>query len=160
MAAVLRKLQVINAQSRSLRLSFAAFSSAENAVQSNDKEPKIYTVTPPITSWPQKLNPKRMLRLLIRVQNVRLALDIFTYAARYHVGYKHTYETYYKMIEKLALSREFEGLENVLQQLKKDDVKCSENMFIVVIRSYGFANKPKEAMKAFLACMNFGVIRL
>lgn len=123
MAAILRKFQVINVQSRYLRLSFAAFSSTENAIQPNDKEAKISTVTPPITNWPQKLNPKRMLSLLTRAKNVHLALDIFNYAARYHVGYKHTYETYYKMIQKLAFSREFAGLENVLLQLKQDDVE-------------------------------------
>ncbi|KAI9112311.1 hypothetical protein K1719_016834 [Acacia pycnantha] len=120
---------------------------------------KSYTVTPPIKPWPQRLYPKRLVFMIIRQQNLDLALQIFDFAGKYHPGFSHNYGTYHAIIQRLSRAREFDQVEELLSQLHSSGIKCGEQLFVNVIRSYGLAGKPKLAVRTFLRIKSFQVNR-
>ncbi|KAL8116098.1 uncharacterized protein LOC141667273 [Apium graveolens] len=128
-----------------------------SSIKSKDQLLKSYTVSPPIKPWPQNLYPKRLVSIISSQQNVDLALQIFHHAGNYHPHFYHNYDTYLAIITKLARARAFPEMENLLLDLKKLGVKCGENLFIIVIRNYGIASRPKQALEMFLRIKEFGV---
>ncbi|XP_076898678.1 uncharacterized protein LOC143552308 [Bidens hawaiensis] len=130
-----------------------------SAIESKSQLLKSYTVTPPIKPWPQKLYPKRLASIITRQQNLDLALQIFDHAGKYHPGFEHNYETYHSIIHKLSRARAFEPVETLLSQLQKSNIKCGENLFIDVLRSYGLASRPKDSLRIFLRIDDFGVTK-
>ncbi|XP_051131288.1 pentatricopeptide repeat-containing protein At5g16420, mitochondrial isoform X1 [Andrographis paniculata] len=147
----------------SIKLSFTTLPSSvdPNQVSSIPKFQllKSYTVTPPIKPWPKELTPKRLRLIISQQQNLDLALQIFHYAGNYQPGFHHTYETYHSMILKLCRWRAFGPIESILNELRVSKIKCGENTFITLIRNYGLASKPKEAIKMFLRINDFGLQR-
>ncbi|PIN13333.1 hypothetical protein CDL12_14038 [Handroanthus impetiginosus] len=129
-------------------------------IKSKSRLLKSYTVTPPIKPWPQKLTPKRLCSIITQQQNLDLALQIFHYAGNYHPNFHHNYDTYNSIIHKLSRRRAFEPITSLLNELRNSQIKCGENLFITLIRNYGLASKPKEAIKIFLQINDFGVKRL
>ncbi|XP_044492436.1 pentatricopeptide repeat-containing protein At5g16420, mitochondrial [Mangifera indica] len=118
------------------------------------------TVTPPIKPWPQRLHPKRLVSMISRQQNLDLALQIFVYAGKFHPNFFHTYDTYHSIIYKLCRARAFDAVESLLSELQQNpQIKCGENLFIDVIRSYGLASRPELAVKTFLRIEKFEVQR-
>ncbi|KAI3711482.1 hypothetical protein L2E82_41596 [Cichorium intybus] len=130
-----------------------------STVESKSQLLKSYTVTPPIKPWPQKLYPKRLVSIITRQQNLDLALQIFYHAGNYHPNFEHNYETYHSIIHKLSRARAFEPVETLLSQLQKSGIKCGENLFIDVLRNYGLAGRPKDALRIFLRIEDFGVMK-
>ncbi|KAF4356965.1 hypothetical protein F8388_015941 [Cannabis sativa] len=118
-----------------------------------------YIVTPPIKPWPQRLYPKRLVSIITCQQNLDLALQIFHYAGDFHPGFSHNYETYHAIIRRLSRANVFPAVESLLSDLRKSRLKCGEDLFITVIRSYGLASRPKCSLKTFLRVHDFGVQR-
>ncbi|XP_028783471.1 pentatricopeptide repeat-containing protein At5g16420, mitochondrial [Neltuma alba] len=137
----------------------ASFSTTAGADYLDSAHLKSYTVTPPIKPWPQRLYPKRLVLMITRQQNLDLALQIFDYAGKYHPGFSHNYDTYHAIIQRLSRAREFDQVEELLSQLQCSGIKCGEQLFINVIRSYGLAGKPKLAVRTFLRIESFAVNR-
>ncbi|XXG76131.1 hypothetical protein AAC387_Pa08g0552 [Persea americana] len=128
-----------------------------STVHSKEDLLKSYTVTPPIKPWPIRLSPKRLASMLRRQQNLDLALQIFHHAGNFHPNFSHNFETYQAMIERLSRARAFAPMESLLSDLRRSGVRAGENLFITVIRNYGFANRPKCALRTFLLIRDFGV---
>nr|GLL41048.1 probable E3 ubiquitin-protein ligase LOG2 [Ipomoea trifida] len=119
-----------------------------------------YTVTPPIQPWPRYLTHKRLISLISRQHDPNLALHIFYHAGKYHPGFSHNYHTYHSIILKLCRARAFDSVETLLAELRQTDITCSENLFLTVIKYYGIASKPKQAIKTFLKIKGFGIERV
>ncbi|KAK3011511.1 hypothetical protein RJ639_011119 [Escallonia herrerae] len=128
-----------------------------STIQTKSELLKSYTVTPPINPWPQKLYPKKLASIIARQQNLDLALQIFHHAGNYHPNFNHNYDTYLAMVTRLARARAFDPLESLLAQLRKSSIKCGEKIFIIVIRNYGIASRPKHALRMFLRIIDFGL---
>ncbi|GER50432.1 pentatricopeptide repeat-containing protein [Striga asiatica] len=129
---------------------------------STNSEPQLlkpHNPTPPIKPWPQKLTPKRLCCIITHQQNLDLALQIFHYAGDHHPGFRHTYDTYHAIVHKLSRLRAFEPVTPLLNEIRSSGIKCGENMFITLIRNYGVAGRPKEAIGIFLRINDFGVQR-
>ncbi|KAI3517121.1 hypothetical protein L1887_16329 [Cichorium endivia] len=67
--------------------------------------------------------------------------------------------TYHSIIHKLSRARAFEPVETLLAELQKSGIKCGENLFIDVLRNYGLAGRPKDALHIFLRINDFGVTK-
>ncbi|XP_043698829.1 pentatricopeptide repeat-containing protein At5g16420, mitochondrial [Telopea speciosissima] len=130
-----------------------------SSVRSKEDLLKSYTVTPPIKPWPLRLYPKRLVSMIHRQQNLDLAVQIFDHAGKFHSGFSHNYDTYNAIIEKLARARAFQPLETLLSDLQCSHITCGENLFVTVIRNYGIASRPKQAIQTFLRIPEFGVDR-
>ncbi|CAM8971985.1 unnamed protein product [Rhodiola kirilowii] len=127
------------------------------AIDSKESLLKSYTVTPPIKPWPERLYPKRLVSMLTRQQNLDLAVQIFEHAGKYHLGFKHNYDTYFAIIRRLCRARAFDRVEQLFDEMRSSGIVCGENLFIVVIRNYGIASRPKLALRTFLKVRSFGV---
>ncbi|KAM5554360.1 hypothetical protein ABKV19_022635 [Rosa sericea] len=101
-----------------------------------------YTVTPPIQDWPHRLSPKRLISLITREPKLDLALQIFHHASKYHPGFHHNYHTYHAIIRRLLRSRAFHLIDPLLSDLRASNLRCSEDLFISLIRNYGVASRP------------------
>nr|AYM00658.1 pentatricopeptide repeat protein [Salvia miltiorrhiza] len=130
-----------------------------STIKSKSELLQTYTVTPPIKPWPRKLTPKRLCSIISQQQNLDLALQIFHHAGNYHPNFHHTYETYHSIIHKLSRLRAFEPIPSLLNELRGSQIKCGEDVFITLIRYYGIAGRPKEAIRVFLRVNDFGVKR-
>ncbi|XP_027170042.1 pentatricopeptide repeat-containing protein At5g16420, mitochondrial-like [Coffea eugenioides] len=118
-----------------------------------------YTITPPINPWPKDLSHKRLISLISCQHDLNLALQIFHHAGKYHPKFSHNYQTYQFIIQKLSRARAFQDMETLLDELKRAGISCAENLFIVVIRNYGIASKPKKALKIFLKMNEFSGVK-
>ncbi|CAM8974566.1 unnamed protein product [Rhodiola kirilowii] len=127
------------------------------AIDSKESLLKSYTVTPPIKPWPERLYPKRLVSMVTRQQNLDLAVQIFEHAGKYHLGFKHNYDTYFAIIRRLCRARAFDRVEQLFDEMRSSGIVCGENLFIVVIRNYGIASRPKLALRTFLKVRSFGV---
>lgn len=123
---------------------FENFKTKEELLQS-------YTVTPPIKSWPQQLNPNHLISMIRQQQKLDLALQIFDHADQYHPGFSHTYDTYYAIILKFCRARAFPEAESLIRRLRLSGIKCNEKLFVDVIHSYGIASRPRHALRTFLS---------
>ncbi|GAB2269515.1 hypothetical protein Dimus_004432 [Dionaea muscipula] len=117
---------------------------------------KSYTVTPPIKAWPKTLSPKRLISIVNRQQNLDLALQIFNYAGNFHPNFSHNFDTYLSIITRLSRARQFHHAESLLAQLQSSRINCGEILFITLIRHYGLASRPKDAVRTFLRMPDFG----
>nr|GMD65457.1 pentatricopeptide repeat-containing protein At5g16420, mitochondrial [Ipomoea batatas] len=130
-----------------------------SAIKSKGDLLQSYTVTPPIQPWPRYLTHKRLISLISRQHDPNLALHIFYHAGKYHPGFSHNYHTYHSIILKLCRARAFDSVETLLAELRQTNITCSENLFLTVIKYYGIASKPKQAIKTFLKIKGFGIER-
>ncbi|CAH9120987.1 unnamed protein product [Cuscuta epithymum] len=130
-----------------------------SSIKSKGELLQSYTVTPPIQPWPRNLTHKRLISLISCQNDPNMALHIFHHAGKYHPGFSHNYETYHRIILKLCRARAFESVDTLLAELRHTNITCSENLFVTVIRNYGIASKPKQAIKSFLKIKDFGIVR-
>ncbi|GMH31230.1 hypothetical protein Nepgr_033073 [Nepenthes gracilis] len=128
-------------------------------VHSKDQLPKSYTITPPIKPWPKTLSRKRLVSMVSRQQNLDLAHQIFDFAGKFHPKFSHNFETYAAIITRLARARQFHHVESLLFQLRNSQIKCVETIFVILIRNYGLASRPKDAVRTFLQMGDFSVNR-
>ncbi|KAL3846184.1 hypothetical protein ACJIZ3_003587 [Penstemon smallii] len=154
----LRHITAINFQSLST-ISAANHEQHLSTIKSKSQLLESYTVTPPIKPWPQKLSHKRLCSIITRQQNLDLALQIFHFAGKYHPNFQHNYDTYNSIVHKLSRLRAFEPIPSLLNDLQNSKISCGENLFITLIRNYGTASKPKDALKVFVRINDFGVQR-
>ncbi|KAJ8447314.1 hypothetical protein Cgig2_013091 [Carnegiea gigantea] len=124
-----------------------------------DPLPKPYKITPPVKPWPKTLSSKRLVSIISRQQNLDLALQIFQFAGQFHPNFSHTYDTYLTIITRLARARQFRHVEELMTQLRQSGVKCGEIVFVTLIRNYGLAGRPNDAVRTFLRIPDFGVNR-
>ncbi|CAB4299655.1 unnamed protein product [Prunus armeniaca] len=119
-----------------------------------------YTVTPPIQPWPRRLHPKHLISLITREPNLDLALQIFHHASKFHPGFSHNYHTYHAILNRLSRSRAFHPkIDPLLSDLSNSGIKCSEDLFITLIRNFGVLGRPKLSFKTFLDIPKFGAQR-
>ncbi|KAL3534839.1 hypothetical protein ACH5RR_003300 [Cinchona calisaya] len=130
-----------------------------STIKSKSQLLQSYTVTPPITPWPKVLSHKSLISLISRQQDLNLALQIFYHAGKYHPKFSHNYLSYQFMIQKLSRGRDFQEMETLLDELKGSEITCAENLFVVVIRNYGIASKPKKALQTFLWMEEFSGVK-
>lgn len=126
-----------------------------SAIKSKSELLQSYSVTPPIQPWPENLSHKNLVSLVSRQHDLDLAVQIFHHAGKFHPNFSHNSFTYYSIIKKFCRARAFQHVENLLDELKSSGITCSENIFITVIRNYGIASKPRQALKTFLRMNDF-----
>ncbi|XP_008232205.1 PREDICTED: pentatricopeptide repeat-containing protein At5g16420, mitochondrial [Prunus mume] len=140
-------------------VSFSTSASASPSISTVDLLDS-YTVTPPIQPWPRRLHPKRLISLITREPNLDLALQIFHHASKFHPGFSHNYHTYHAILNRLSRSRAFHPkIDPLLSDLSNSGIKCSEDLFITLIRNFGVLGRPKLSFKTFLDIPKLGAQR-
>ncbi|KAK3431136.1 hypothetical protein EUGRSUZ_E02818 [Eucalyptus grandis] len=85
------------------------------------------------------------------------ALSLFYEYRR--MGFRHDYPSYSALIYKLARSRSFEAVEEILSRVEETDVRCRESLFIALIRHYGKVHLVDKAVRLFQRMTDFNCTR-
>ncbi|XP_031405878.1 pentatricopeptide repeat-containing protein At1g07740, mitochondrial isoform X1 [Punica granatum] len=75
------------------------------------------------------------------------------------MGFKHYYPSYSALIYKLARSREFKEIEEILSYIRAKDLYCKESVFIGLIQHYGKAQLVEKATELFHKMGSFNCVR-
>ncbi|KAF8029351.1 hypothetical protein BT93_E1905 [Corymbia citriodora subsp. variegata] len=103
----------------------------------------------------QKPNP--FVTKVKQVEDPDEALSLFY---EYHrMGFRHDHPSYSALIYKLARSRSFEAVEQILSRIEENDVRCRESLFIALIQHYGKVHLVDKAVQLFQKMTSFNCPR-
>ncbi|KAI6705534.1 hypothetical protein NL676_008496 [Syzygium grande] len=91
------------------------------------------------------------------VEDPDAALSLFHEYRR--MGFRHDYPSYSALVYKLARSRSFEAVEEILGRIEENDVRCRESLFVALIRHYGKVHLVDEAVRLFQRMTSFNCTR-
>ncbi|KAI6669674.1 hypothetical protein NL676_004559 [Syzygium grande] len=86
-----------------------------------------------------------------------LSLSLFHEYRR--MGFKHDYPSYSALVYKLARSRSFEAVEEILGRIEENDVRCRESLLVALIRHYGKVHLVDKAVGLFQRMTSFNCTR-
>ncbi|CAA2992482.1 pentatricopeptide repeat-containing At1g07740, mitochondrial [Olea europaea subsp. europaea] len=95
----------------------------------------------------QLRTPIPFLNDLKQCENPARALSLFH--RYYEMGIKHDYPSYASLVYKLARAKNFEGVDALLDLIRKYDIKCQEAVFIALIQHFGKAELIDKAVELF-----------
>lgn len=100
------------------------------------------------------ISPYTILRMVKAEKNPKWALRVFKRACT-APGYRPILPLYDKLIEKLGRGKLFAEMAEILEQMKLESCKCTEGFIINVIKIYGLARIPQQALKIFYEMEDF-----
>eukprot|EP01018_Ginkgo_biloba_P018827 Gb_38399 [translate_table: standard] len=122
--------------------------------------PPKQTPTPPTAPVQNKstthnhLTHAHVISLLKNETDVRAALHTFITALQ-QKGFRHNQSTYALMIHKLGHAQKFKTMEVLLQKMKDEAFQCQPGVFADVIKLYGRAGMPNQAINTFYEVQSF-----
>ncbi|EOA12336.1 hypothetical protein CARUB_v10007904mg, partial [Capsella rubella] len=75
------------------------------------------------------------------------------------MGFRHDYPSYSSLIYKLAKSRNFDAVDQILRLIRYRNVRCRESLFIALIQHYGKAGSVDKAVDVFHKMTSFDCVR-
>ncbi|KAL2470438.1 Pentatricopeptide repeat-containing protein [Abeliophyllum distichum] len=115
----------------------------------NKPRKKLHHERPHKPTKNQLRRPIPFLNDLKQCENPAEALSLFQ---QYNeMGFKHDYPSYASLVYKLARAKNYEGVDAVLDFIRKYDIKCQEAVFIAVIQHFGKAHLVDKAVGVFRA---------
>ncbi|CAL9174284.1 unnamed protein product [Musa hybrid cultivar] len=101
------------------------------------------------------LAPNEMLKIFRNVRNPELIINAFKKAAR-RIDYRPSEALYSLLIDRLAYSRKFAYVEDLLDKAKCEKCRLSDDFFYRLIKMYGnVANHPDKAIETLLKMPDF-----
>ncbi|GJU70671.1 pentatricopeptide repeat-containing protein [Tanacetum coccineum] len=67
----------------------------------------------------------------------------------YAHGFLHDEKTYGVIVMKLLYANEFRRAEDIVERMRKDECKVTDDIFLVMCRAYGRMHKPHDVMRIF-----------
>ncbi|GKB18565.1 pentatricopeptide repeat-containing protein [Tanacetum coccineum] len=103
-----------------------------------------------IIKWPKQVTTALVEQLIKAERNVEKALIEFDSAsAEYAHGFRHDEKTYEVIVMKLLYANEFRRVEDIVERMRKDECKVTDDIFLVMCRTYGRVHKPHDVMRIF-----------
>ncbi|GKC54395.1 pentatricopeptide repeat-containing protein [Tanacetum coccineum] len=103
-----------------------------------------------IIKWPKQVTTMLAKQLIKAERNVEKALIVFDSAsAEYAHGFRHDEKTYGVIVMKLLYANEFRRAEDIVERIRKDKCKVTDDIFLVMCRAYGRVHKPHDVMRIF-----------
>ncbi|KAL8204747.1 hypothetical protein R6Q57_010370 [Mikania cordata] len=110
-----------------------------------------------IINWPKQVTTALVEQLIKAESNVEKAVIVFDSAsAEYANGFRHDHKTYGLIISKLLSANQFKRAEDLIERMRKDDCKVTEDILLSVYRSYGRVHKPHDMMRIFQKMKEYG----
>ncbi|CAF2260978.1 hypothetical protein HID58_031157 [Brassica napus] len=94
---------------------------------------------------------------LKQTEETEEALSLFHHYQQ--MGFRHDYPSYSSLIYKLAKSRDFDAVDQILLLVHHRNVRCRESLFIGLIQHYGKANSIDKAVDVFHKMTSFDCVR-
>ncbi|GJY19337.1 pentatricopeptide repeat-containing protein [Tanacetum coccineum] len=103
-----------------------------------------------IIKWPKQVTTSLVEQLIKAERNVEKALIVFDSAsAEYAHGFRHDDKTYGVIVMKLLSANEFRRAEDIVERMRKEECKVTEDIFLSMCRAYGRVHKPHDVMRIF-----------
>ncbi|XAR57603.1 hypothetical protein NMG60_11025797 [Bertholletia excelsa] len=99
-------------------------------------------------------SPARIQKLVASQSDPLLAKEIFDLASR-QPNFRHSYSAFHTLILKLGRNRHFSLMQGVLSRLRADACPVPPSLFCHIIRFYGEAQLPDQALKTFYTILQF-----
>ncbi|XP_027167400.1 pentatricopeptide repeat-containing protein At4g01400, mitochondrial-like [Coffea eugenioides] len=102
------------------------------------------------------VSPARIQKLIASQSDPLLAKEIFDLASR-QPNFHHSYAAWHVLILKLGRSGHFSLMQSLLSSFKSQNYSISPSLFSQIIKIYGDAGLPDEALKAFYLILKFNI---
>ncbi|KAK7246451.1 hypothetical protein RIF29_41319 [Crotalaria pallida] len=100
--------------------------------------------------WPKQITNSLVEQLIQAEKDIHKAVNIFdTATAEYSNGFRHDHNTYGLMIYKLVTVNQFRSAEGMLERMKHENCKVTEDLFLTICRAYGRVHRPLDATRVF-----------
>lgn len=100
--------------------------------------------------WPKQISGSLVVQLIRAEKDPQKAIVIFdAAAAEYANGFRHDHNTFGVMISRLLSANQFRPAEDLLDRMKDEKCKISEDIFLSICRAYGRVHKPGEVIRIF-----------
>ncbi|CAK9181861.1 unnamed protein product [Ilex paraguariensis] len=100
--------------------------------------------------WPKQITTSLVEQLIRAEKDLQKATLVFDAAtAEYTNGYRHDHSTFGLMISRLLSTNQFSSAEDLLNRMKDEKCKITEDIFLSICRAYGRVHKPLDAIKIF-----------
>ncbi|KAJ6769892.1 EMP16 [Salix purpurea] len=110
-----------------------------------------------LLKWSKQITPSKVEQLLRAERDLRKAKIIFDSAsAEYSNGFRHDHTTFGVMISKLVSANEFRPAEEMLNRMKEEKCRVTEEIFLSICRGYGRVHLPLDAIRVFHKMNDFG----
>lgn len=110
-----------------------------------------------LLKWSKQITPSKVEQLLRAERDLRKAKIIFDSAsAEYSNGFRHDHTTFGVMISKLVSANEFRPAEEMLNRMKEEKCRITEEIFLSICRGYGRVHMPLDAIRVFHKMNDFG----
>ncbi|OWM66468.1 hypothetical protein CDL15_Pgr013685 [Punica granatum] len=116
--------------------------------QQGNRDQDLYSLSLSIGS------PARVQKLIASQSDPLLAKEIFDIASRV-ANFRVSYSSYHILIIKLARSKHFSLVEDLLVRLKSEPYAVSTSLFSGLIKVYEEADMPEKALKTFYTMLEF-----
>ncbi|KAB5534042.1 hypothetical protein DKX38_017128 [Salix brachista] len=110
-----------------------------------------------LLKWSKQITPSKVEQLLRAERDLRKAKIIFdSTSAEYSNGFRHDHTTFGVMISKLVSANEFRPAEEMLNRMKEEKCRVTEEIFLSICRGYGRVHLPLDAIRVFHKMNDFG----
>lgn len=100
--------------------------------------------------WPKQITTALVEQLIRAEKDLQKAIIIFDAAtAEYGNGFKHDTSTFGLMISRLLSANHFRSAEEMINRMKTEKCRITEDIFLSVFRAYGRLHKPLEVIRVF-----------
>ncbi|KAJ1394029.1 Tetratricopeptide-like helical domain superfamily [Sesbania bispinosa] len=101
-------------------------------------------------TWPKQITNSLVEKLIQAEKDIHKAVHIFDLAtAEYSNGFRHDHTTFGLMISKLVAVNQFRSAEGMLERMKQENCKVTEDIFLAICRGYGRVHSPLDAIRVF-----------
>ncbi|KAI3683555.1 hypothetical protein L1987_84063 [Smallanthus sonchifolius] len=103
-----------------------------------------------IINWPKQVTTSLVEQLIKAERNVEKAVIVFDSAsAEYANGFQHDHKTYGLIVSKLLSANQFKRAEDLVDRMRKEHCKVTEDILLSICRAYGRVHKPHDMMRIF-----------
>lgn len=103
-----------------------------------------------LLKWPKQITNSLVEQLIQAEKDIHKAVHIFDSAtAEYSNGFRHDYKTFGLMICKLVTVNQFRSAEGILERMKHENCKVTEDLLLTICRAYGRVHRPLDAIRVF-----------
>ncbi|XP_021900071.1 pentatricopeptide repeat-containing protein At5g46100, partial [Carica papaya] len=108
--------------------------------------------------WLKQITPSQVVQLIKAEKDIEKAHRIFDSAtAEYVNGFRHDHTSFAYMISRLLSANQFRVAEDLLNRMKEEKCKITEEIFLSICRGYGRVHRPLDAVRVFHKMIDSGL---
>ena len=100
--------------------------------------------------WLKQITTSQVDQLIKAEKEIQKAILIFDFTtAEYNNGLRHDHTTFGLMVVRLVSMNQFRSAEALLDRMKEEKCRVTEDIFLSVCSGYGCIHRPLDAVRVF-----------